>query len=264
MRIAMLEDDFTYVLRKALAGHQMAPAEAAALAGISEHSVLAFLRGTFNAETARRLAAVLGLNAQAFAAHDHYDPPPPALPQIRRLGLPFGKEQVNAWRLDAGDGIILFDTGCAAGDLIRALDPDANRLPDRVFITHGHRDHTGGLDHLLRSGVPAHGARIPGTIAMNPGDSVFCGPLIVRAVDLSGHFTPALGYLVEGLPVPVLVTGDALFAGSIGGCASPSLYQQALRNLRQALAPMPDATVLLPGHGPPTTLGEERRSNPFL
>lgn len=260
----MLEDDFTYVLRKALAGQQLAPAAAAARAGISEHSVLSFLRGTFNAETARRLAAVLGLNAQAFAAHDHYDPQPLALSQIQRLDLPFGKDRVNAWRLDAGDVLILFDTGCAASDLIRALDPSGVLLPDRVLITHGHRDHTGGLDHLLRSGVPAHGAQIPGTSTMNPGDSVFCGPLIVRAVDLSGHFTPALGFLIDGLPLPVLVTGDALFAGSIGGCASPALYQQALRNLRQALAPLPDATILLPGHGPATTLGEERRSNPFL
>ena len=260
----MLEDDFTYVLRKALAGHQLAPAEAAAQAGITEHSVLAFLRGSFCAETARRLAAVLGLNPQAFAAHAGYEPRPLALQQIRRLDLPFGKEQVNAWRLDAGNEAILFDTGCVAADCMRAFDPDRGRLPDRAFITHGHRDHTGGLDHLLRSGVPVHAAGIPGTIAMKPGATVFCGSLIVRAVELSGHFTPALGFLIEGLDIPVLVTGDALFAGSIGGCASPALYQQALQHLRQVLAPLPDDTVLLPGHGPATTLGEERRANPFL
>jgi glyoxylase-like metal-dependent hydrolase (beta-lactamase superfamily II) len=147
---------------------------------------------------------------------------------------------------------------------MRAFDPGGNRLPDRAFITHGHRDHTGGLDHLLRSGVPVHAAGIPGSIAMKPGATVFCGPLIVRAVELSGHFTPALGFLIDGLDVPVLVTGDALFAGSIGGCASPAIFQQALHHLRKALAPLPDATVLLPGHGPATTLGEERRANPFL
>jgi glyoxylase-like metal-dependent hydrolase (beta-lactamase superfamily II) len=62
----------------------------------------------------------------------------------------------------------------------------------------------------------------------------------------------------------VLVTGDALFAGSIGGCATPAIYQHALRQLREILAPLPDPTVLLPGHGPATTLGEERSANPFL
>jgi glyoxylase-like metal-dependent hydrolase (beta-lactamase superfamily II) len=99
---------------------------------------------------------------------------------------------------------------------------------------------------------------------MKPGDSVCCGPLVVRACDLSGHAVPALGYHIEGLSMPVLVTGDALFAGSIGGCATPAIYQQALCNLRAVLAPLPDATILLPGHGPATTLGEERGGNPFL
>jgi len=260
----MLEDDFTYVLRKALAGHQLAPAEAAAQAGIAEHAVLSFLRGSFSAETARRLAPVLGLNAQAFAAHSTYQPKPLPLPQIHRLDLPFGKEQVNAWLLQAGGEWILFDAGCEPRDLVRAITPHCGRLPDRAFITHAHRDHVGGLDHLLEAGVPVHSAGLPGTIFMKPGDTVICGPLTVRACDLSGHFVPALGYHIGGLQAPALVTGDALFAGSIGGCASPGLYQQALRHLRTTLAPLPEATVLLPGHGPATTLGEEQTGNPFL
>jgi glyoxylase-like metal-dependent hydrolase (beta-lactamase superfamily II) len=66
------------------------------------------------------------------------------------------------------------------------------------------------------------------------------------------------------LQAPALVTGDALFAGSIGGCATPAIYQQALRTLRAALAPLTDQTLLLPGHGPATTVGEERAGNPFL
>jgi glyoxylase-like metal-dependent hydrolase (beta-lactamase superfamily II) len=75
---------------------------------------------------------------------------------------------------------------------------------------------------------------------------------------------PALGFHIERLARPVLVTGDAVFAGSMGGCASPAIYQHALRRLREVLAPLPDATVLLPGHGPQTSLGGERVANPFL
>ena len=116
----MLEDDFTYVLRKALAGHQLSPSEAAALAGISEHAVLSFLRGSFSAETARRLAPVLGLNATAFAAHADYHPKPLALTSIHRLDLPFDDGQVNAWIIDAGASKILFDTGHEPRDFIPA------------------------------------------------------------------------------------------------------------------------------------------------
>jgi glyoxylase-like metal-dependent hydrolase (beta-lactamase superfamily II) len=260
----MLEDDFTYVLRKALIGHSLAPAEAAAQAGLPANDVLAFLRGTFSAATACKLAPVLGLNAAAFARHATYLPAPLALPGIARLDLPFSGERVNAWLVCDGDASMLFDTGYQPRDLLEAIASLRKRLPDRAFITHAHHDHTGTLEHLLTAAVPVHAATIPGTIAMHPGDMVCCGPLAIRACDLSGHATPALGFHIDGLDRPVLVTGDAMFAGSIGGCASPAIYQHALRRLRETLAPLPDATVLLPGHGPATTLGEERAANPFL
>ncbi len=256
----MLEDDFTHVLRKALLGHGLAPAAVAARAGIPESGVLALLRGRFSAETAANIAPVLGLNPQACAGHDRYQPKPLAIGLLRRLDLPFGGGQVNAWLLQAGNERILFDAGFDARDLMQML----GRRPDRAFISHAHRDHTGVLNDLLAAGVPVHAAGIRGTIPITAGATVCCGPLIIRACDLSGHAVPALGFHIEGLDVPVLVVGDALFAGSIGGCGSPALYQQALRNLRHALGPLPDSTVLLPGHGPATTLGEERAGNPFL
>jgi glyoxylase-like metal-dependent hydrolase (beta-lactamase superfamily II) len=67
-----------------------------------------------------------------------------------------------------------------------------------------------------------------------------------------------------GLEEPVLVTGDALFAGSMGGCASAVSYRHALRLLREVLGSLQASTVLLPGHGPATTMEEERMANPFL
>lgn len=70
----MLEDDFTYVLRKALARAGLAPSEAAARAGLPETQVMSFLRGIFHEEAARKLAAVLGLNAEAFSRHADYQP----------------------------------------------------------------------------------------------------------------------------------------------------------------------------------------------
>ncbi len=259
-----LEDDFTDVLRKTLTGLGLTAAEAAKRAGLAENDVHIFLQGAFSSTTARQLAPVLDLNAEAFAKHASYQPQPLSLPDIVRLNLPFGEQGVNAWLVQQAKVHCLFDAGYNAQDLVQAMNSLGQPMPERVFITHAHRDHIGAIGQFLATGLPVHAADIPRTLAMKPGDTVNCGTLVIRACDLSGHATPALGFHIDGLNREVLVTGDALFAGSIGGCASPAIYQHALRRLREVLGPLPDATVLLPGHGPATTLGEERASNPFL
>ena len=260
----MLEDDFTYVLKKALLGKGLAPAQVAGLAGLPESEVMALLRGTFSRDTACRVAPVLGLNAAAFAALPEYHPQPVIHPAIERIELPFEDEHVNAWLIRLGGSLVLIDAGFRPHDLLEALQSRCGRLPDRVFITHGHRDHVGAIRDLLAAGIPVHAAGIGGTISMKAADTVFCGSMAIRACDLSGHFTPTLGFHLDGLGQPVLVTGDALFAGSIGGCGTPEIYQHALRRIRDVMTGLPANTILLPGHGPATTMGEERVSNPFL
>jgi glyoxylase-like metal-dependent hydrolase (beta-lactamase superfamily II) len=259
----MLEDDFTYVLRKALKGLALTTGEAALRAGIAESAVAAFAGGQFSAATARALAPALGLKPEAFAKHVDYLPQPLHLHTIRRLDLPFEDGQVNAWLIREDDTTVLIDSGFQPGSCLAVLDALGCPKPDAVFITHSHRDHLGDLTALLARGCPAYGWEIEGCQPVFPGDARRIGQLAIRACDLSGHANPALGYHIEGLTRPVFATGDALFAGSIGGCATPQLYQNALHHLQLALSALPDRTLLLPGHGPATTLGEERQSNPF-
>lgn len=260
----MLEDNYTDIISKALRGHALTLVTASQLAGLSDTDVQAFMKGDFSEIIARDLSQVLDLKTDALVKHPVYQPAPLCLTEIQRLDLPFEGGQVNAWLVLTKTDAILFDTGYLPSSCSVALKALNAPQPDPVFITHAHRDHTGGISEMLARGSRLYGWDIKNARPLNPGDVIRCGPLTIRACDLSGHAMPALGYHIEGLAKPVLVTGDALFAGSIGGCVSPSAYQHALRNLSEVLATLPDSTVLLPGHGPATTLGEERVSNPFL
>jgi glyoxylase-like metal-dependent hydrolase (beta-lactamase superfamily II) len=260
----MLEDNYTDIISKALRGHALTLATASQLAGLSDTDVQAFMKGDFSETIARYLSEVLDLKTDALIKHPYYLPDPLCLTEVQRLDLPFEGGQVNAWLIQTKAVAILFDTGYLPSSCTAALNALNAPRPDPVFITHAHRDHTGGLSEMLASGSTLYGWDIKNARPLNPGDVIRCGPLTIRACDLSGHAMPALGYHIEGLTKPVLVTGDALFAGSMGGCASPLAYQNALRTLKEVLTTLPDSTVLLPGHGPATTLGEERVSNPFL
>lgn len=263
----MLYDTTADVIRKALRGLGMAPSEAAARAGLPEREVMRASREEVGRETLLRLAPALGLAPHALAGLPDYRPPACPLEEIYQLELPFDDETVNAWLIDAGLGErVLFDTGDGSLDARARLD-DLPRpvLADPgldVFITHNHGDHTGGLpglkDLIRHLRGPGRGEPIRG------GEVARCGRLLIRAIDLPGHCERALGYVIDGLPRPVCVTGDALFAGSIGGCAPGEPYRQALAALREHVMILPDETILLPGHGPATTVGAERRANPFL
>ena len=90
------------------------------------------------------------------------------------------------------------------------------------------------------------------------------GTIKVRALDLSGHKTPTAGYLIEGLEKRLLVAGDAIFAGSIGRCQTTEAYQTAFANLHRVLGVAGSDCVILPGHGPATTVAEELVANPFF
>jgi glyoxylase-like metal-dependent hydrolase (beta-lactamase superfamily II) len=260
----MPEDDFTDILRKAMIGKALTPHELARRAKTNLETIEQFQSGQFDETLARKLATALNLDSGAFANMPSYQPNTSLPSEISRLQLPFGEGHVNAWAVKVDDQLILFDTGYQANDLLKELDYRFGRLPDLVFITHSHRDHTSGIRHFLEHDIPIHAEGIKYTTPMKPGDSIRVGHINIEACDLAGHAMPALGYRIKGLETPIMITGDALFAGSIGGCISPKAYNTALKNILHAFKEMPTNCVILPGHGPASTWATELEHNPFI
>lgn len=259
----MLYDTTADVIRKALRGLDLAPSEAAARAGLSEKEVIAASRGPASPTVLQQLAPALGLAPHALADLPSFIPPACELPEVTRLELPFDDETVNAWLLEDGEGgHLLFDTGDGEHDVREALaELGVHRV--EVFITHQHGDHTGGLRGLGGMMAGLHGPKT-GDPENHPGEQFIRGKLSIRSIDLPGHCSGALGYVIEGLKTPLCVTGDALFSGSMGGCAPGEPYRQALEAIRRNILPLPKDTVLLPGHGPASTVRAELLANPFV
>jgi glyoxylase-like metal-dependent hydrolase (beta-lactamase superfamily II) len=135
-----------------------------------------------------------------------------------------------------------------------------------IFITHDHYDHVQGL----RDAATHFGARVvagtssPGSYTADRvvahGDTVQVGALTGRVVDTSGHTPVGLSLIFPGR----VFTGDALFAGSVGGTSNPEDYERQIANIRKNLFTLPDDTLVHGGHGPSSTIGIEKRYNPFF
>ena len=88
------------------------------------------------------------------------------------------------------------------------------------------------------------------------------GRLSLQALHTHGHSVGGVTYIIEGLEQPVAIVGDALFAGSMGG--GMVSYQDALRTNREKIMTLHGNTIICPGHGPNTTVKEEKAHNPFF
>ena len=141
----------------------------------------------------------------------------------------------------------------------RAGDPPSNTLAQRL------RERPFNVQRL-KTGTPPvfvhQFEALSGTESFSEGREWTCGALTIRALHTSGHSAGGTTFVIDGLPQPVAIVGDALFAGSMGG--GKVSYDDALKNNRDKILTLPDDTVLCPGHGPMTTVAEEKAHNPFF
>ena len=276
--ILSLEDEVGDVLEKAMRRSGLAVDAVAVRAGVDVGTLRDALdyRSNLGCDELRRLAAVLGLNEVGLCALASGRYPVPrigALPFcVWPLRMPHGIGVANAYLIgECGAArAILFDTG-AGIEALESVWPAAVRQLDAVFLTHVEGEHAGGLcDVVARFGAPAAFIPIGASAAcgapLGEGETRRFGSIEVSAFTTPGHAAAHNCYLVRttnGMSGgAVLISGDLVFAGSVGGAYFS--HEQLQTNLRRVLAAVPPMTVIAPGHGPLTTVENELRYNPFV
>ena len=146
-----------------------------------------------------------------------------------------------------------------------ALATKENLSVKLILLTHAHPDHVADLPRLREeTGATifiSSRESIPGAEAIEEGKHFRLGKIDIDARSTSGHSPGGMTYVVSGLARPIAIVGDSLFAGSMGG--GTVSYEDALRNNLEKILTLPDETIICPGHGPITSVGEKAR-NPFF
>lgn len=182
---------------------------------------------------------------------------------------------------DNGEAIVI-DPGEPSQEVVDTL---AGFTVPMIFNTHCHADHSGGNAAMMAAtGAPLvihaddlpllhaleqQGAMFGVQVEASPepdrfvkeGDTIKVGTVEMKVLHTPGHAPGHVVLVGDGF----VIAGDVLFQGSIGRTDLPGgNHQQLLDSIREKLLPLPDDTVVYCGHGPSTTIGAERRSNPFL
>lgn len=274
MAVIPLEDFYNDVVGKAQRGLGLTDAQLAQRAGVSETELAAVQDGkSKDAAVLGKLAAVLELDADCLItmAAQEWAPARISLDGVAQFNTVYEDMTVNAYVLWDPQTLqaAAFDSGADASPLLDYVRRKGLKL-ERVFLTHTHPDHVMDvaklrtLDGALTEPLPLFACIAEpwqGAELFACGQVFTLGNLKIETRQTRGHSKGGVTYVVHGLSRPVAVVGDALFSSSMGGGAIS--YADALATNRRELFTLPDDTVICPGHGPLTSVAEEKAHNPF-
>jgi hydroxyacylglutathione hydrolase len=266
-----LEDLFEDIVGKAQRGLGLDDAQLASKLNASQNEVRNLKRGARETEhLVPQLARILNLNPKALAESQQkawFPENVPAVDGVAQFNTELLGMTVNSYVVfdpKTKKGAV-FDTGADTREILTFIK-DKNIEIESIFITHTHDDHIACLDDLLRATTTkVYGPALeslPKAKPVREGDKLQVENLRIEARLTNGHSPGGTSYVINGLSVPVVVVGDSLFAGSMGGAQND--YAVALRNNAEKILSLPAETLICPGHGPMTTVANERRHNPFF
>jgi len=271
-----LEDHFGDILRKARAMTGISASDAARAGGLSESeysSVESSGNGAAKIKFAE-LASLLGLSASKLEGiAKGWLPSEKDLStwrELRQISTTEGGNEVHCYLIwdEVTREAALFDTGWDAAPVLKMVDEEQVQLK-HLFITHTHQDHVAGMTKLRevfpklflhtdsKSAPPQHKNR--------RNDCIHLGSLRITNRETPGHAEDGVTYIVGNWPEDaphVAIVGDAIFSGSMGGAAQNGAL--AKQKIREQILTLPLDTLICPGHGPLTTIAEEKAHNPFF
>jgi len=265
-----LEDNVGDIIGKAQRGLGISDSKLAEKARVGSETIRKLREGNVDEAALLSVAPILGLNAQALCdlAKDEWHPKRIETHDgLAQFNTDYHGMAVNAYLVwdPASHGAAAFDTGADSSEMIRF----ANRHKldvQLILLTHAHADHVADLPRLREETgadvfTPAR-EPVPGAELIEEGKRFRLGNLQIDTRLTWGHSPGGMTYVVTGLAHPIAIVGDSLFAGSMGG--GNVSYQDALQNNLEKILTLSDDTIICPGHGPMTTVGEEKEHNPFF
>jgi hydroxyacylglutathione hydrolase len=271
-----LEDTFGDIVRKAMRGTGKTESALSGATGIDRSAIARWLRddGAADDAQARAIARVLGLDPGKLAdsAAARWYPPPIERADVRHHPHDPHPSNGYVFFLEGGRRAALVDPAGIAKNLLRVLR-DGDYHLQYILITHKHADHCDATADVAaafpqarivmhRLDAPAIGSLADKAIHAGDGDELDFGDgARIRVLHTPGHTDGSTSFLFDS----TIFTGDTLFAGSVGGAfGDKTTYGDILNSVRSKFFTLPDDTVLMPGHGPPTTVALEKAHNPFF
>jgi hydroxyacylglutathione hydrolase len=265
-----LEDNFADVIGKAQRGLRISDSELAKESGLNADQVRKVRDGKFNEATLRAIAPALHLDANALVdlGADKWKPEKLGnFEGLAQFSTNYGGMVVNAylaWDPETKEAAA-FDTGADCTEMLRLATREKLSVK-LILLTHAHPDHVADLARLgdETGGQIFTPARepLPGAEPVEEGRHFHLGKIDIEARLTWGHSPGGITYVVKGLARPLAIVGDSLFAASMGG--GNVSYEDAVRNNLEKILTLPDETVICPGHGPMTSVREEKEHNPFF